>query len=121
MYRSFGGKLKSSHASNMSEAMALARLARLAYSCVLWNSCCTTNKDERSRLFRYKKCTIHVTSSTSRRCTADCTAESKPARCNSSEISLWTDLDVTASVIDGSGGSGRDTSEIGAGLRCCGC
>jgi len=35
LYRSFGGKLKSSHASSMSEAMAPARLARLAYSCVL--------------------------------------------------------------------------------------
>lgn len=35
LYRSFGGKLKSSHASSRSEAMAPARLARLAYSCAL--------------------------------------------------------------------------------------
>jgi len=35
LYRPFGGKLKSSHASSRSEAMAPARLARLAYSCVL--------------------------------------------------------------------------------------
>jgi hypothetical protein len=35
LYKSFGDKLKSSHASSMSEAMAPARLARLAYSCVL--------------------------------------------------------------------------------------
>lgn len=68
-----------------------------------------------------KKASIHVTSSTSRRCTAGCTAESKPARCNSSEISLWTDLDAMVGVIDGSGGSGGDISGIGAGLRSCGC
>jgi len=74
------------------------------------------------RLIRCKSATnIHVTSSTSRRCTAGCTADSKPARCNSSEISLWTDLDATAGVMDGSGGSGGDISVIGAGLRCCGC
>jgi len=44
------------------------------------------------------------------RCTAGCTAESKPARCSSSKISLWTDLDATAGVIDGSTGSGGDVS-----------
>ena len=67
--------------------------------------------------------TVHVTSSTSRRCTAGSTAESNPARCNSSEISLWIDLDAMLRVIDGSGGSGvGGISGIGAGLmRCCGC
>lgn len=70
---------------------------------------------------RCKRCNRHVTSSASRRCTAGCTEDSKPARCNSSEISLWTDLDATMGVIDGSGGSGGDTSGMGAGLRCCGC
>lgn len=64
---------------------------------------------------------MNVTNSTSSRCTAGCTADSKPARCNSSEISLWADFDATAGVIDGSGGSGGDISGIGGGLRCCGC
>ena len=64
---------------------------------------------------------IHVTSSISSRCRAGCTAESKPARCNSSARSLWIDLDATEGVIDGSGGSGRDISGIGVGLRSCGC
>ena len=67
-------------------------------------------------MIRCQNSNIHVTSSTSTRCSAGCDAESKPARCNSSEISLWTDLDATAGVTDGSGGSGSDISGMGAGL-----
>jgi len=64
---------------------------------------------------------MNVTSSISSRCAAGCAAESKPTRCSSSKMSLWTDLDATAGVIDGTGGSGGEISGISAGFRCCEC